>query len=145
MKVWISIERTGSGLVTRTLQPGRTKSKYMYIRPYDHKLRKFLSLKLNFEYLKFYCTNCLNYLQMWKNCFLKQIFKISFINKTTAKVILVWNFEADSRIFSVYGHWAWTQHYSYIITMLSYICKNKCIVRKTLFFLLYYVNAWDSI
>ena len=27
------------------------------IRPHDHKLRKFLSLKLDFEYLKFYWTH----------------------------------------------------------------------------------------
>ena len=31
-----------------------------YTRPHDHKLRKYLSLKLDFEYLKFYWTHCLN-------------------------------------------------------------------------------------
>ena len=33
-------------------------------RTQDHKLRKYLSLKLDFEYLKFYRTHCFNYLQM---------------------------------------------------------------------------------
>ena len=31
---------------------------------HDHKLRKFLSLKLDFEYLNFYWTHCFNNLQM---------------------------------------------------------------------------------
>ena len=34
------------------------------IRPHDNKLRKFLSLKLDFEYLKFYWAHCFNNLQM---------------------------------------------------------------------------------
>ena len=34
------------------------------LRPRDHKLRKYLSLKLDFEYLKFYRTHCDNYLQI---------------------------------------------------------------------------------
>ena len=34
------------------------------IRPHDNKLRKFLSLKLDFEYLKFYWTHCFNNLQI---------------------------------------------------------------------------------
>ena len=50
-------------------------------RLHDHKLRKFLSIKLDFEYLKFYWTHCdLN--KMYKSL------KFRFINKTTAKVIL---------------------------------------------------------
>ena len=57
--------------------------------PHDHKLRKFLSLKLGFDYLKFYWTHCFNNLQMRTKCALKQIFKIWFINKTTAKIFLV--------------------------------------------------------
>ena len=32
--------------------------------PHDHKLRKFLSLKLDFEYLKCYWTHSFNNLQM---------------------------------------------------------------------------------
>ena len=44
----------------------------------DHKLRKFLSLKFDFEYLKSYWTHCFNNLQMWTKCTLTQIFKISF-------------------------------------------------------------------
>ena len=73
-------------------------------RPHDHKLRKFLSLKLDIEYLKFYWTHWFNNLQMWTKCTPKKSLKFWFINKTTAKVILVWNF--DLRIFSVYGHGA---------------------------------------
>ena len=37
--------------------------------------------------------------------FLNKSIKFWFINKTTAKVILVWNF--DLKIFTVYGHGAW--------------------------------------
>ena len=47
-----------------------------YTRPHDHKLRKYLSLKLDFEYLKFYWTHCLNNLQIRTNCTLKHIYKI---------------------------------------------------------------------
>ena len=43
----------------------------------DHKLRKFLSLKFDFEYLKSYWTHYFNNLQMWTKCTIKQIFKIS--------------------------------------------------------------------
>ena len=45
--------------------------------PNDYKLRKFLSLKLDFEYLICYWTQSFNNLQMWTKCTLKQIFKIS--------------------------------------------------------------------
>ena len=37
-----------------------------------------------------------------QNVLLNKSLIFGFINKTTAKVILVWNF--DLRIFSVYGH-----------------------------------------
>ena len=43
---------------------------YMYVNvpckswPHDHKLRKYLSIKLDFEYLKFYWTHCFNKLQI---------------------------------------------------------------------------------
>ena len=46
----------------------------LQLRPHDHKLRKFLSLKLDFEYLKVYWTNCFNNLQMWTKCTFKEIF-----------------------------------------------------------------------
>mgnify|MGYP003687876849 CR=1 FL=1 len=52
---------------------------FPYLRmiwPHDHKLRKYLSLKVNFEYLKFYWTQCFNNLQIRTNCTLKHIFKI---------------------------------------------------------------------
>ena len=38
-------------------------------RPRDHKLRKFLSLKFDFEYLKFYWTHCFNNLKMWNKLY----------------------------------------------------------------------------
>ena len=44
--------------------------------PHDYKLRKFLSLKLDFEYIKFYWACCLNNLQIWTKCNLIHIFKI---------------------------------------------------------------------
>ena len=40
-----------------------------------------------------------------QNVLLKIFSKFWFINKTTVKVILVWNF--DLRMFSVYGHEPW--------------------------------------
>ena len=55
----------------------------------DHKLRKYLSLKLDFEYLKFYWTHCDNNLQKKQNVLLNIFVKCWFITKTTAKVIIV--------------------------------------------------------
>ena len=49
-------------------------------------------------------VHCLNNLQIWTKCTLIQSLKCRFINKTTAKVILVWNFELS--LLSVYGHGA---------------------------------------
>ena len=67
----------------------------------------FLSLKSDFVYLKFYWSGhtVLIICRNEQTSIFKHIFKICwFIDKTTAKVILVWNF--DLRIFSVYGHGA---------------------------------------
>ena len=60
--------------------------------------------KSKIEYLKFYWTHCFHNMQMWRNCTLIQSLKCRFINKTTAKVILVWNFELS--LLSVNGHGA---------------------------------------
>ena len=79
----------------------------MLFWPHDHKLRKYLSLKLDFEYLKFYWTQCFNNFQIRTNCTYFE--KFWFINKTNAKVTLVWNF--DLRIFSVYGLRAWARYW----------------------------------
>ena len=67
----------------------------------------FLSLKFDFVYLKFYWSGhtVLIIFRYEQTVLFKHIFKIFwFIDKNTAKVILVWNF--DLRIFSVYGHGA---------------------------------------
>ena len=45
------------------------------IRPREHKLRKYLSLKSYFEYLKFYWTHCDNNFQIWTKCTFKHILK----------------------------------------------------------------------
>ena len=74
------------------------------------------SLKLDFEYFKFDWAHCFNNLQIWTKCTLKHIFKI-LVHKTTAKVILVRNF--DLRLFSVYGHGARTERYQYMTLVLS--------------------------
>ena len=95
-------------LTTETLMISYIKRMFINIgyqtptsRPHDHKLRKYLGLKSDFEYLKFYWTHCDNNLQIWTKYTLKRIFKILVQYKTTAKVILVWNL--DLRIISVYG------------------------------------------
>ena len=44
---------------------------YTYPWPHDHKLRKFVSLKLYSKYLNFYLTHCFNNLQIWKICTLQ--------------------------------------------------------------------------
>ena len=49
---------------------------YSLTWPHDHKMRKYLSLKLYFEYLKFYKTHNFNYLQLLTNCTLKHFLKI---------------------------------------------------------------------
>ena len=47
----------------RNEQAGAKIFSYQHLawsRPHDHKLRKYLSLKLDFEYLKLYWTHCFN-------------------------------------------------------------------------------------
>ena len=56
--------------------------------PHEHKLRTFVSLKLYIEYLKFFWTHCFN-CRCEQNELLNKSSKYRFINKTTAKVILV--------------------------------------------------------
>ena len=87
--------------VPAPLQEGMTMK---WIWPHDHKLRKYLSLKLDFVYLKFYWTHCLIICRYEQTVLFNIFLTFWFINKTTAKVILVWHF--DLRIFSVYGHGA---------------------------------------
>ena len=72
---------------------------------HDHKLRKYLSLKLNSLYLDFYLTQCINVLQIWIIFTFQHNIKIWVHYQNTLKVISVGNF--DLRIFSVYGCVAW--------------------------------------
>ena len=83
------------------------KHQFKYvIRTHDHKLRKYLSLKLDSKYLLFYMTKCINNLQIIYKEYvhLKKVLNFWFIIRTASKVIAVWNF--DLRIFSVYGRGA---------------------------------------
>ena len=73
--------------------------------PHDYKMRKYLSLKLDLKHLKsdmdtFFLIICRFEQYVLLNIFLR----FWFINKTTAIIILVGNF--DLRIFSVYDHGA---------------------------------------
>ena len=84
--------------VSVALRPHRDIS----LRPHDHKLRKYLSVKSFSIYREFYLTNCFNDLKIWTiSAFKPNIIFFPLIIETTSNVIRVWNF--GLRIFSVYG------------------------------------------
>ena len=72
-----------------------------------------------------------------QNVLLNISLKFRFINKTTAKVILVWNF--DLRIFSVYGHGAWFTYYVslcfWYALMSTYLHLEICYTDSTFLYL----------
>ena len=68
------------------------KHQFKYvIRTHDHKLRKYLSLKLDSKYLLFYLTKCINNLQIiYKEyVYLKTVLNVWFIIRTASKFIAV--------------------------------------------------------
>ena len=89
--LWKTRQCNTSG-ITRSLTLQGSKSA---IRFHDHKLRKYLSQKLNSLYLEFYLTQYINDLQIWI------IYKFQHNIKFLVQVVPFGNF--DLRIFSVYG------------------------------------------
>ena len=106
--------------------------------PHDHKLRKFLSLN---QILKISNSTELTVLincRCAQNVLLNKSSNFRFINKTTAKGILVWHF--DFRIFSVYGHRAWIAGY---VSGSTHYLKSACFTRFVRHF--FFVNAFSRL
>ena len=79
---------------------------FRVIRSYDHKLRKYLSLKLDFEHLKIYWTYCL----MWTKCTIKHIFKnFGSLTKLLQKLYTSLKF----LLKNILSLWSWGQMYYY--------------------------------
>ena len=80
------------------------KDEIQNTRPHDHKLRKYLSLKLDSYYLGFFFLVLISCIYK-QHIHLKTISNFWFIIKTISNFITVWNF--DLRMISVYGRGAW--------------------------------------
>ena len=97
--LWKTRQSNTSG-ITRSLTLQGSKSA---IRFHDHKMRKYLSQKLNSLYLEFYLTQCINDLQIW--IIYKFQHKIKFLVHYQNTSCIIWKFWLKN----ILSLWSWGQ------------------------------------